>query len=289
MKDNISALITPFDDKENINVEALQQLLDFLTRNGIKDFWVLGTSGEFNMLSQDERILIVSKIREIIKGKIYAGINENSLKNSLILAKKYYDIGVDYIFSVPPIYHKPSEKGLVTYFNELRNTIDLPLFLYNIPSFTGYNVPLRIIEKLAEEEVLDGMKYSTTDFVSFLKYLKGLKSVNKNFKVFIGEDRMILSALIYDADGAVSGISNLVPELVTNLYLEFDRGNIQKAIEIQRMVNKLVDVVSLGDYPSGIKIGLRYRGINVGSVRKPLMEDSRAEGEIYNVLKEIGI
>ncbi|QXJ28210.1 4-hydroxy-tetrahydrodipicolinate synthase, N-acetylneuraminate lyase [Saccharolobus shibatae B12] len=289
MKDNISALITPFDDKENINVEALQQLLDFLTRNGIKDFWVLGTSGEFNMLSQDERILIVSKIREIIKGKIYAGINENSLKNSLILAKKYYDIGVDYIFSVPPIYHKPSEKGLVTYFNELRNTIDLPLFLYNIPSFTGYNVPLRIVEKLAEEEVLDGMKYSTTDFVSFLKYLKGLKSVNKNFKVFIGEDRMILSALIYDADGAVSGISNLVPELVTNLYLEFDRGNIQKAIEIQRMVNKLVDVVSLGDYPSGIKIGLRYRGINVGSVRKPLMEDSRAEGEIYNVLKEIGI
>ncbi|QXJ31540.1 dihydrodipicolinate synthase family protein [Saccharolobus shibatae] len=289
MKDNISALITPFDDKENINVEALQQLLDFLTRNGIKDFWVLGTSGEFNMLSQDERILIVSKIREIIKGKIYAGINENSLKNSLILAKKYYDIGVDYIFSVPPIYHKPSEKGLVTYFNELRNTIDLPLFLYNIPSFTGYNVPLRIIEKLAEEEVLDGMKYSTTDFVSFLKYLKGLKSVNKNFKVFIGEGRMILSALIYDADGAVSGISNLVPELVTNLYLEFDRGNIQKAIEIQRMVNKLVDVVSLGDYPSGIKIGLRYRGINVGSVRKPLMEDSRAEGEIYNVLKEIGI
>ncbi len=87
MKDNISALITPFDDKENINVEALQQLLDFLTRSGIKDFWVLGTSGEFNMLSQDERILIVSKIREITKGKIYAGINENSLKNSLILAK----------------------------------------------------------------------------------------------------------------------------------------------------------------------------------------------------------
>ncbi|ACP34238.1 dihydrodipicolinate synthetase [Sulfolobus islandicus Y.G.57.14] len=289
MKDNISALITPFDDKENINVEALQQLLDFLTRSGIKDFWVLGTSGEFNMLSQDERILIVSKIREITKGKIYAGINENSLKNSLILAKKYYDIGVDYIFSVPPIYHKPSEKGLVTYFNELRNTIDLPLFLYNIPSFAGYNVPLRIVEKLAEEEVLNGMKYSTTDFVSFLKYLKGLKGVNKNFKVFIGEDRMILSALIYDADGAVSGISNLVPELVTNLFLEFDRGNIQKAIEIQRMVNKLVDVVSLGDYPSGIKIGLRYRGINVGSVRKPLMEDSRAEGEIYNALKEIGI
>ncbi|ADX84178.1 dihydrodipicolinate synthase family protein [Saccharolobus islandicus] len=289
MKDNISALITPFDDKENINVEALQQLLDFLTRSGIKHFWVLGTSGEFNMLSQDERILIVSKIREITKGKIYAGINENSLKNSLILAKKYYDIGVDYIFSVPPIYHKPSEKGLVTYFNELRNTIDLPLFLYNIPSFAGYNVPLRIVEKLAEEEVLNGMKYSTTDFVSFLKYLKGLKGVNKNFKVFIGEDRMILSALIYDADGAVSGISNLVPELVTNLFLEFDRGNIQKAIEIQRMVNKLVDVVSLGDYPSGIKIGLRYRGINVGSVRKPLMEDSRAEGEIYNALKEIGI
>jgi Dihydrodipicolinate synthase/N-acetylneuraminate lyase len=163
------------------------------------------------------------------------------------------------------------------------------LFLYNIPSFAGYNVPLRIVEKLAEEEVLNGMKYSTTDFVSFLKYLKGLKGVNKNFKVFIGEDRMILSALIYDADGAVSGISNLVPELVTNLFLEFDRGNIQKAIEIQRMVNKLVDVVSLGDYPSGIKIGLRYRGINVGSVRKPLMEDSRAEGEIYNALKEIGI
>lgn len=252
MKENISALVTPYDDKENINTEALQQLLDFLIKKGIKDFWVLGTSGEFNMLSQDERILVVSKIREMVKGKIYVGVNENSTRNSLILAKKYYDLGVDYIFSVPPIYHKPSEKGLISYFSELRNAIDLPLFIYNIPSFTGYNVPLHIIEKLAREYVLDGMKYSTTDFVSFLKYLKALKGVNKNFKVFIGEDRMILSALILDTDGAVSGISNLVPELVTNLFLEFDRGNIQRAIEIQRILNKLVDVVSLGDYP---KIG----------------------------------
>ncbi|WP_338603804.1 dihydrodipicolinate synthase family protein [Sulfolobus tengchongensis] len=288
MKDNILSLITPFDEKENVNIEALYQLLDFLIKNGIRDFWILGTAGEFHMLTQDEKILLVTKIREKVSGKIYAGINENSIKSSLTLAKKYYDLGVDCIFSTPPIGYKLSDKSLISYFNELRK-IDLPLFLYNIPSLIGYNVPVSLIEKLVEDQILDGMKYTTTDFVSFLTYLRQLKRIDERFKIFIGEDRMILSALIYGADGSVSGVSNLAPELVAGLYQEFEKGNLQKAIEIQNVITKIVEAVSLGDYPSGIKIGLRYRGINVGSVRKPLTEDSRAEGEIYNVLKEIGI
>ncbi|MDT7861719.1 MAG: dihydrodipicolinate synthase family protein [Saccharolobus sp.] len=288
MRDNIVSLVTPFDEKEEINFDALYQLLDFQIKNGIKNFWILGTSGEFNMLNLDEKILLVTEIRERINGKIYAGINENSTRNSLLLAKKFYDIGVDFIFSIPPLYHRPSEKGLILYFSELRK-IDLPLYLYNIPSYTGYNINLETIEKMIRDGILDGMKYTTSDFVKFLEYLNNLKSISNKFKIFIGEDRMILQALISGADGAVSGVANVVPELVNNLYLEFERNNIQKAIELQLIINKLANVLNIGDYPSGLKIGLKYRGINVGKVRKPLMEDSRAEGEIYNMLKELGL
>lgn len=287
MKNNISALITPFNEKEEINIEALNQLIDFQVRNGINEFWILGTSGEFNMLNLDEKVLLVSKAREVIKGKIYAGVNENSSRNSLFLGKKFYDIGVDYIFSIPPFYHKPNEKGLISYFSDLRK-IDLPIYLYNIPSYIGFNVSINVIEKLIEDGILDGMKYTTTDFVSFLNYLINLKELNKQFKIFIGEDRVILPAIINGADGSVSGVSNVIPELVSSLYNEFEKGNLLKAVEIQRIIIKLANVIYLGDFPSGIKTGLKYRGINVGSVRRPLMEDVRMESEIYTTLKDLG-
>ncbi len=240
------------------------------------------------MLNLDEKISVVKTARETINSKIFAGINENSLKNSDILLKKFVDLGVDGIFSIPPLYHKPNDKGIIQFYEYLSKP-GLPVYIYNIPSYVGYSVSLDIIMKLVDDGIVDGMKYTTSDMDSFIKYTMSLKEINKDFKMLIGSDTLILPALIYGADGAVSGIANFAPEIISSIYTKYKEGDFKGAYKYQVTAVKLNNTISLSDYPSGIKIALRYRGLYVGKSRSPLQENITAEAAIYDTMKEFNL
>lgn len=288
MEGILTALITPFDEKENLNLNMLKTVMEFDKNRGVSSFWVLGTSGEFNMLNLDEKISVVKTAREETNSKILAGINENSLKNSDILLKNFVDFGVDGVFSIPPLYHKPNDKGIIEFYENLSKP-GLPVYIYNIPSYVGYTVSLDIIMKLVDDGIVDGMKYTTSDMDSFIKYTMTLKEMNKDFKILIGSDTLVLPALIYGADGAVSGIANFAPEIISSIYTKYKEGDFNEAYKYQLISIKLNNAVSLSDYPSGIKIALRYRGLYVGKSRSPLQENITAEASIYDTMKEFNL
>lgn len=94
---------------------------------------------------------------------------------------------------------------------------------------------------------------------------------------------------MYGGDGVVTAVANFAPEFVRNIFTFFEEGNLQKAMEEQHKVIRLASAVSGEDYPAGVKIALRYRGLYVGRVREPLQEDINREGTIYATLKEFGL
>ncbi|AWR94612.1 dihydrodipicolinate synthase family protein [Acidianus brierleyi] len=288
MEGILTALITPFDEKENLNLSMLKSVMEFDKNRGVSSFWVLGTSGEFNMLSLDEKISVVKTARESVNSKILAGINENSLKNSDILLKNFVDFGVDGVFSIPPLYHKPNDKGIIQFYENLSKP-GLPVYIYNIPSYVGYNISLDILTKLVDDGIIDGMKYTTSDMDSFIKYTMVLKEMNKDFNMLIGSDTLVLPALMYGADGAVSGIANFAPEIISSIYTKYKEGDFKEAYKYQLVAIKLNNAVSLSDYPTGIKIALRYRGLYVGKSRSPLQENISAEASIYDTMKEFNL
>jgi 4-hydroxy-tetrahydrodipicolinate synthase len=288
MEGIVTALITPFDEKENLNLDIIKSVMEFDKHRGISSFWILGTSGEFNMLNLDEKISVVKTARESTNNKIFAGVNENSIKNSNILLKNFVDLGVDGIFSIPPLYHKPSEKGIIQFYENLSKP-GLPVYVYNIPSYVGYSIDINLSMKLVDEGIIDGMKYTTSDMDSFIKYTMSLKEINKDFKMLIGSDTLILPALIYGADGAVSGIANFAPEIISSIYTKYKEENFKEAYKYQLMAVKLNNVISMSDYPTGIKIALRYRGLYVGKSRSPLQENITAEASIYDTMKEFNL
>lgn len=288
MKGILTALVTPFDSKEELNLDVLEKLISFNLSKGVEGFWVLGTTGEFNMLSIEEKKMVAKKVVEVAKGKVLLGINENSLYNSIKLARYYVDLGADGIFSIPPLYHRTTSKGLIQYYTEL-SKFGVSTYVYNIPALVGYNIPLDILTKLTSEGIIQGMKYSTSDFESLITYFKALKEVNKDIQILTGNDKFTMISFMYGIDGVVSAIGNFAPEIISQIYKNVKEGKYDEALKYQMILDKLVDATSLADYPSGIKVALRYRGFNVGSVRKPLEENITAESTIYHVLKELNL
>ncbi len=287
MKQIIVANVTPFDEKGNLDLEGLRTLYNFDLSRGATGFWVMGTTGECKMLTYSEKLAVAKASIETLGNKAIIGINEESTDNAVKLAKEIVDMGASKIFSLPPIYHRPSELGLFKFFESI-SKIGIPVYVYNIPSYVGYNIELNLTRKMAEEGIIQGMKYTTNDLVSFNEYTR-LKQDHREFEIFMGTEHLILPSLMYGGDGVVTAVANFAPEFVKNIFDSFEKGDILKAMEDQYKVIKLASAVSGEDYPAGVKIALRYRGIYVGRVREPLQEDINREGVIYATLKEFGL
>jgi len=285
MEEIIPAIVTPFTGSEEIDFNALKNYLYFLKRSGIEIVFSLGTTGEFNMLTLQEKEEFIKKFRELSDLKVIFNVTENSLTNALKLARLAVEVSANGIASLPPIYHKPSSKGVITYFEELSKT-GLPLFLYSYPD--KVSIDFDTVKKLVSGGIIDGIKLTTDSLPLFRKYLE-LKEINKSIKIYIGNDELVLFSLMIGGDGAISAVANVAPEFMIKLVKLFKEGKITEALEVQKMVNKLNSVITVGDYPSGVKVGLKYRGVYVGSVRKPLEEKMEENSLIYATLKELGL
>jgi len=285
MKGVIPAIVTPFKENEELDLDALEGYINFLKRNGITTYFVLGSTGEFNMLSFEEKQAFIKKISDLTKN-IIVNVTENSLYNALKLAKLAIDYGAQEIASLPPIYHKPSEKGIIQYYESL-SKFGTPLNMYYYPGNT-YEISENMISTLVEEGIIQGMKYTTNDLVSFKKFLK-LKELNKEFSLLIGNDELIIDSILIGGDGVVSAVANIAPELMVKEFEALQKGNVVEALKVQKEIDKLNEAIMTGDYPATLKVGLKYRGIYVGKVRSPLQVNMDGNSLIYGVLKEIGL
>ncbi|QKQ99597.1 dihydrodipicolinate synthase family protein [Metallosphaera tengchongensis] len=287
MKQIIVANVTPFGEKGEVDLEALKTLYNFDRTKGMREFWVMGSTGECKLLSYDEKISIARTSIEALGSGAILGVNENSIERTVKLAKEFVDMGASSLFSLPPLYHRPSELGVLKFYEAI-SKLGVPVYVYNIPDYVGYTVGINVTKKLAAEGIIQGMKYTTNNMVSFLEYLKVKEDV-KHFKLFMGTEHLILPSLMYGGDGVVTAVANFAPELVKDIVDSFESGNWSQAMESQRKVSKLAFVISAGDYPAGVKIALRYRGVYTGRVREPLQENINIEGDIYATLKEFGL
>ncbi|BCU70312.1 dihydrodipicolinate synthase family protein [Stygiolobus caldivivus] len=286
MEGIIPAIVTPFAQDETLDENALKNYLDFLKRNGIGTIFALGTTGEFNMLNMEEKEQFIKSLRLITNLKLIINVTENSLINAMKLAKQALDIGAEGIASLPPIYHKPSEKGVINYFESL-SKFGLPLYLYNFDG-KAY-IDIEIVKRLVDEGIIEGIKLTTENVILLQRYLELKQMGSSPLHVAVGNDELISFAIMSGSDGVVSATANVAPELVLKLYKLLREGNLKEALEVQKAVNSLTRAISGGDYPAGVKVALKYRGIYVGTVRRPLEEKMEQNSLIYATLKELNL
>jgi len=270
----IAPMITPFKGRgmSEIDHEAFGRLTDYLIENGINAVMVNGTSGEFLMQSDEERKAALRTVVRAAKRRVpvIAGVSESSTDRAVDLAIAAEDDGADAVLATGPIYYKTSDDGLLRHYSSILKEVNLPLMIYNIPSWIGFNIPAFLVKKLEDRNPgrIYGVKFTTNDLEMFLEYLRILKG---RVPVTIGADAFILSALQLGASGATVGCANVIPEETCQIYRLFVEKKYEKAMEAQEKIDGFAQAMGIGTFPASLKEGLRFLGLDCGLPRPPLL------------------
>jgi 4-hydroxy-tetrahydrodipicolinate synthase len=267
-------MITPFKGKEmeEIDHQAFRRLTNYLIENGVRGLMVNGTSGEFSLQNHEERKAALRTVVSASKGRVpvIAAVSESSTKNALDLALDAKKAGAAAIIATGPIYYRTDDAGLLSHFQKLIDETELPLMIYNIPGWIGYNISPKVVIDLVTKTPgqVSGVKFTTNDLALFLEYLRPLKD---KISIMIGSDSLILPALELGAAGAVVGSANVLPWETAQIFDFFTKGEEEKAREMQKKIDGFTETMVLGTFPAGLKEGLRAIGLDCGQVRPPLM------------------
>lgn len=216
------AALTPFRDDLSADVDAYLDHCRWLVAEGCDGIAALGTTGEANSLSLDERLALVEALAEagFTGDRLIAGTGACALPDAVALTRRALTLDSPNVLVLPPFYYKnPSEDGLYAYYAELIERVADPhlrVYLYHIPQTSAVAVPHKLILRLCEAygPVIAGAKDSSGDFAN----MRAMIDLVPGFRVFSGSETLLLPVLEAGGVGCITAGSNLAAAATAKLY-----------------------------------------------------------------------
>ena len=227
-----TALLTPFKDNK-VDFDAYRNLIDFQIDNGTHGLVPVGTTGESPTLSHDEHKKLVEVCIEQSNKRVpvIAGAGSNSTNEAVDFVKHACSAGADGLLVVTPYYNKPTQPGLIAHYNELIKNSSKPIIIYDIPGRSVIKMSDVTMAKLAENELIAGVKDATADLARPTR-LQNL--IGDDFIQLSGEDGTALAYLAAGGHGCISVTSNIAPKLLSRMHNAWRQGDISTAQEINK-------------------------------------------------------
>lgn len=284
----LTAMVTPFNEKLEVDYKKAQELAQYLISRGNDGVVVAGTTGESPTLSKKEKVNLFKAVKEVIgnKGQVIAGTGSYSTKDSIELTEAAEEIGVDGVMLVVPYYNKPPQDALYEHFKTIAQSTKLPILLYNVPGRTSTNMLPETVARLSQITNIVAIKEAAGDMdqVSSLK-----NNVAENFMIFSGDDSLTLPMLALGAHGVISVAGHLVGNEIKEMIDSFINGNVLKAQQLHQRLFPLFKTMFITTNPIPVKTAVNLLGINVGGMRLPMIEATEEQKiKISQVLKEVG-
>jgi 4-hydroxy-tetrahydrodipicolinate synthase len=277
-----TAMVTPFDGNGSIDEAGVARVVDHLFENGSDGLVVCGTTGESPTLSHDEKLemfrLVVRAAKE--RGPVLAGTGTNDTASSITLSSEAAAIGADGLLLVGPYYNKPSQEGYFRHFRAIAEAVDLPVMLYNVPPRTAGNIEAATVLRLAREVPnIIAVKEASGNFMQISEILAGAP---EGFRVYSGEDGLVLPMLALGSAGVVSVTAHAVGRDLKAMHTAFFSGNLGEAARLHAKMLPVVRALfqSTTPSPAPVKTAMNLLGVPVGSVRLPLVDTNENETEI---------
>src|SRR5438132_13760851 len=278
---------TPLTKNGKVDTDATRRLVDFHIAAGIDGLLPLGTSGEFALLSREERGIMVKTVADQADSRVpvVAGVSDPSIERVLQLSSEAKNAGADAVLAKLTYYFTTTDEGHYRQFKTISESIDLPLLIYNIPEWTHSFVTPETVQRLADEKLDVGMKYTEYNFLNLVRFLK---TSGGKIAIFTGSDAMAYSNLEFGGSGAIIGSANVAPKVASKIFDDYKRGDLEGAREAQERLLPIIMALSVGKYPAALKEAMNLIEMPVGPLKEPLQSLSIAEKKIVGGLLRSG-
>jgi 4-hydroxy-tetrahydrodipicolinate synthase len=265
------ALVTPFNEKKEINFGEFEKVCQYVIDNGVDYLVVLGTTGESVVLSKKEKQDLIKATVSVADGKVpvVAGFGGNNTYKIAEELKAYELTGVDAILSVSPSYNKPTQEGIYEHYKVIATSTDLPIILYNVPGRTASNIKAATTIQLANEfKNIIAIKEATNDWNQIIELCRNKPD---GFGLLSGDDKLALPSISLGFDGVISVIANATPKLFSTMIHKGLEGDFIAARKILFKLDELIGYIFEQGNPAGVKCVLEHLGICKDELRLPLM------------------
>lgn len=277
----IPAFYACYDEKGEISPERVRALTEYFVDKKVRGVYVNGSSGECIYQSVEDRKVVLENVMKV-RGDLTV-INHiacNNTKDGMELAAHAESLKVDAIAAIPPIYFKLPEYAIAQYWNDYSSAApNTDFIIYNIPQLAGVALSRGLYAKMRENKNVIGVKNSsmpTYDIQGFVR------DGGDDYIVFNGPDEQFVSGRVIGAGAGIGGTYGAMPELFLAMNESIESGDIKRARDIQYDVNDIIEKLTSGhgNMYAMIKEVLRINeGLDIGSVRKPLVELTDADKE----------
>jgi len=283
----VTAMVTPFDRKGNVDFAKTTKLIDYLLENGTDSLVVAGTTGESPTLTAEEKIALFRHVVSVVNGRVpvIAGTGSNNTRASIELTKKAEEIGVDAVMLVAPYYNKPNQEGLYQHFKAIAESTSLPVMLYNIPGRSVVNIAVDTIVRLSEIPNIVAVKDASGNLDAMTEIIARTRD---DFLLYSGDDSITLPVLSIGGAGVVSVASHIIGNEMQQMIAAFEAGEIAKAAKLHQKLLPIMKGLFAAPSPVPVKTALQLKGLDVGSVRLPLVPLTEQERiELMNLLNTL--
>lgn len=287
-------VITIFDENYKIDLEASKKQADFLIEKGVDGLAYLGTSGEFSIMTVQEKKDFIREMTRYVAGRVnvIVGVGDTCLENTMELLQYVESVGVDGVLLINPYFSVYSTEMVESYFKYVASHTNLPIIIYNFPDLTGYCFNADVVCDLVKANPnIVGIKDTIADFNHLLSMQK-VKEINPDFSVFCAYENQAMGLLACGIDGFINATANFAPEYTVNTYQAAKRGDFNESAAWFR---KMVDAMDIYTYSTPLflacKQAMYYRVLeHDGHERLPGMPlDAEMKAKVYNKMREMNL
>lgn len=263
----VPPMITPLTGRDELDHAGLERLVEHILAGGVSGLFILGTTGEGPSLGYRLRRELIDRVCKQVRQRVpvLVGITDTSFVESVNVARAAADSGADAVVLAPPYYLPEAQPELQEYLHHLVPGLPLPLFLYNMPALTKVNIEADTLRRAMDNPRIIGLKDSSGDLDYFRNAALLIQQHRPDWPLLIGPEEKLLASMQLGGNGGVNGGANLFPKLYVQVVEACRAGNLARAEELQRQIQRISDsFYHIGKYSSSIIKGIKCVASTLG-------------------------
>ena len=283
------ALVTPFTQQGELDLDALSRLIDIHIEQGSNALVVAGTTGESSTLSKAEYESLIKHSHKLVAGRIalIVGTSANATQEAIAKTRFAMEVGVDACLIMTPAYIKPTQEGLYQHYAAIAEAAAIPQILYNVPGRTACDLLPETIARLAHIPNIIGVKEATAEMGRVTDILN---QCGDKLDIYSGDDASALALMLLGGKGVISVTANAAPKLMSEMCQAVHAGALNQARSINSRLHLLHKQLFVEANPIAVKYAVSQLGWCQNVLRLPLTPLSEHwQAPLTQTMKTIGL